>query len=420
MTRVSRIRAVAPAFLARQPIFDAASQLLGYELLYRDGSLQAAPDNAGGEATARVILNALGHVGLDEISAGRDLYINMTAACLGGDPARLLPPDRVVLEILETAEPGAELLDQCRMLKRAGYRLALDDFVYGPEWEPFLGLADLVKLDIRQLQGHAFTEQVRALRARGLPVLAEKVETVAEFEVARDAGCVQFQGYFLARPELLSGRPLPPSASTLLALLARLREGVDVRSIELEISRDTALLYRLLRFAGAAAFGRYPPRSLREALQRIGERNLERWLMLELYAGASTDDVVAAALLEQAAWRSECMARLAVAAGVSATQVEEAAAVGGFSLLDALFGRPMEELLRGVALPDAMLSALIHTRGPLGVILALLLALETDDTDGVAAACAKLGLDPAQLGRLQQEALRAQARLLAAMRGDAG
>ena len=123
-----------PAFLARQPILDADERIVGYELLYRDTRHNAATELDVRRATASVIVNTLGIMGLSEVSDGQPIYINFDAADLCGNAAELLPPERVVLEILETAIPSAELLTRCREWQRMGYRLALDDFVYRPAW----------------------------------------------------------------------------------------------------------------------------------------------------------------------------------------------------------------------------------------------------------------------------------------------
>jgi EAL and modified HD-GYP domain-containing signal transduction protein len=405
-----------PAFLARQPILDADQRIVGYELLYRDTRRNVATVLDVRQATASVIVNTLGIMGLSDVSGGQPVYINFDAADLCDNAAELLPPERVVLEILETAVPSAGLLARCREWKQMGYRLALDDFVYQPTWEPFLDVVDIVKLDLRQLTGPALEAHVHQAKAHGLIVIAEKVEDRGEFEHCRQLGCDAFQGYFFARPEILEDTKLPATSVALLNLLRRVQEDADIPDLEHPLSRDTGLLYRLLRYAGSVSFGARPPQNLRSALTRLGRRNLQRWLMLELYASASADNAGAEPLLDVAGYRAELMTILAEAGGHPVIQADEAGAVGCLSLLDALLHRPMAQIIDGIALPEAMRAALLAHDGPLGDMLSLMQALEQSDTAAVARICGRLGLPAEELPTLQAQALKAQHRLIEAMR----
>lgn len=397
------------AYLARQPIVDRAQKLVGFELLYRDGQRDAAPATVSSLETVMVLVNALGVIGLAEVSGRQKLYVNFDAAGLSGDATRLLPPNRVVLEILETAEPDDELLEQCRLLRRAGYTLALDDFMHAPAWDRFLDVADVIKLDMRQLDAGQMAGHVQLARSRGLKVIAEKVERRDEFEAALQLGCDAFQGFFFAYPEVLVDRPLPTSVQATLGVMHRLQAGEGMRSLEPALSRDPALLFRLLRYAGGVAFGSRTPRTLRDALQRLGERNLMRWLTLEMYASARGDHAAADALLELASVRAETMAVLARRVGHKAGSVDEAGAVGGFSLLEALLGRPMEQLVEGVALPGTMRRALLAQEGDLGDLLTLTLALERGDSASAARTAERVGIELSQLQEIQAAAFKAHA-----------
>lgn len=124
---------------------------------------------------------------------------------------------RIVFEVTERAQLSStqDLAETCRILRTAGYRVALDDLGEG-----YAGLSwlvkltpDVVKLDmslVRDIQDLRIKrELVGAVvnvcrRARTL-VVAEGVETAAEGEVLRDLGCELLQGYHFARP----GPPFP-------------------------------------------------------------------------------------------------------------------------------------------------------------------------------------------------------------------
>lgn len=402
------------AYLARQPIVDRTQKLVGFELLYRDAGQLTAPASVSSLETMMVLVNALGVIGLAEVSGRQKLYVNFDAASLSDDVSHLLPPGHVVLEILESVEPSDMLLEHCYKLRRDGYSLALDDFVYTPAWDRFLDVVDTVKLDVRQLDAGQLVEHIGLARKRGLKVLAEKVERREEFETALSLGCDFFQGFFFARPEVLVDRPLPISVQATMDVMRRLQEGVGLRSLEPALSRDPALLYRLLRYAGGVAFGSRPPQTLRDALQRLGERNLMRWLTLEMYASARSDRAAADALLELASVRAETMTVLARRVGRRAGGVDEAGAVGGFSLLEALLGRPMQQLVEGVALPDTMRRALLAQEGELGDLLTLTLAMERGDSASAARTAQQVGIELSHLQEIQAAAFKAHVDAMAA------
>lgn len=399
------------AYLARQPILDTRQHIVAFELLYRSGTRNVGPEPSIHNATATVMLHALGVIGLSSIASGRPVYINFDDANLLADLPELLPPDRVVLEILETANPSAQLLERCREWLGIGYRLALDDFVYRPDWEPFLDIAQIVKLDIRALGQETFAAQVRKMKSRGLLVLAEKVESREEFETSLELGCDLFQGYFFARPEIISATKLPAVTTTLLDALRRIRQDADAQEIEHAISRDAGILYRILRYAASIGFGGgEAPKTLTAAILRLGRRNLQRWLTLELYASAHDVNIAAGSLLDLANYRAELMSILAGATGLRHEAIDEASAVGCLSLLDALFGRPMEQIIDGLSLPIMITDALIHETGPLGGLLALTRALEREENEAIADLCSRIGLNETTLPELQARALEQQAR----------
>lgn len=403
-------------FVARQAILGLDRQIIGYELLYRDGWTGVAVVDDHAQATAEVITNALGVIGLAAVSGGHAIFINLGEADFFDEVAEVLPPDKVVLEILETMSPSDDLYARCTEWKAMGYRLALDDFVYSPDWEPYLELVSFVKLDVLQLDEQALRNHVRLLKARGLQVIAEKVENPDQFKFCSELGCDAFQGYFFARSEILTEETLPASTMALLDALQRLHRDADQPEIERVLTRDAGLLHRLLRFASSIAFGARPPENLRSAITRLGHRNLQRWLMLELYVSSKLDSAQAEALFDLASYRAELMATLAKASGDASVQDDEAAAVGALSLLEALLQRPMARILEGLALPGAISAALVARTGPLGDMLTLMGALEQSDEPGIARLCTQLHIKLDDLSALQAHAFETHIQIMQVFR----
>lgn len=191
-------------FLGRQPILDRCLQVVAYELLFRAGAAGVAEVDDDSLATAQVIRQAFREVGIRTVVGDCAAFINVDAPTLLGRTIEALPPERVVIELLETITVDARILRRCRELKDLGYRLALDDFIrYEDAYAPLLELVDIVKVDVLRLD-HAYLDRLVArLRPWSLQLLAEKVETRRDVRACLDLGFNLFQGYYFGRPAML-------------------------------------------------------------------------------------------------------------------------------------------------------------------------------------------------------------------------
>lgn len=196
-------------YLGRQPIVDAENRLYGFELLFRSSEPGSGHPFDDEMATSSVIIRALSEFGAEAVLDTYPGFINCNAAFLMSDTVELLPPDKVVLEILETTVATEELTARCGYLCSKGYRLALDDFTGANELNrAFLPLVHMVKVDIRALDRAGLFDVTRQLAVCNAVLLAEKAETEAEFQHCKLLGYQYFQGYYLSRPELIKGKRL--------------------------------------------------------------------------------------------------------------------------------------------------------------------------------------------------------------------
>ena len=218
--RAAALGAPPNVFVARQPILDVRQRTCAYELLFRSSTENFFPRVDGTYASSRILHDSLHVFGFDALSSRQRVYINVTREVLVKELVRVLPPERVTVELLETIEPDAEVVAACARLARDGYQIALDDFIFRPGYEALIAVADIIKVDFTQTRGD---ERARVVERFGSPrvrMLAEKIETKAEFEEAVRLGYQLFQGYFFARPEILSARDIPPLKVNCLRLLA--------------------------------------------------------------------------------------------------------------------------------------------------------------------------------------------------------
>ena len=132
------------------------------------------------------------------------IFVNVDAEMLYSHRIDALPTDRVVLELLETIAVDEQIVSRCRELKQRGFRLALDDFCScADRYEPLLEIADIVKIDVPQLDPQALAALVRRLKLYPGRLLAEKVETMERARECLALGFDLFQGFVFARPSLL-------------------------------------------------------------------------------------------------------------------------------------------------------------------------------------------------------------------------
>lgn len=363
-------------FVGRQPIFDRELNTYGYELLFRPGTGNEARFIDGEMATAQVIHNTLMEFGLDELVGSGLAYINFTRESLIGDIANLLPPERVVLEILEDVEVDQVLIDGVKLLKDAGFTVALDDFQYEPKWEPLVSYASVIKFDVMATDVQEIKKQLSNLDLNNVKLLAEKVETQEEFEQLRELGFDYFQGYFFAKPKVITGNKLPDNHVAILNLIAKLQEpAVTIEEIEPLVSQNLALSYKLLRYINSAFFAL--PRkvsSIRQIVIFFGLQRLKNWASL---LAMTEVDRKPAELIQTGLVRARACELLAQCAG--RPKCESYFMAGLFSILDALMDHSMSEVLEKLPIDDRMASALLEYEGELGEVLKCCIACEQNN-----------------------------------------
>lgn len=393
--------------VARQPIFDAQMRVFGYEMLFRSSSLNEFDGTEENAATAQVISAVFGSAETDQLTGRNNTFINFPQKMLLDGTASILPPQHTVVEILENVEADEDLLEACRALRERGYRLALDDFTVAEKVEALASIADFVKVDFRATS--KAQQEDAATRFKGkVQLLAEKVETQDEFRSARDMGYEYFQGYFFARPVISSTRQIPGFKLQFLRILNELhRPEMDFRKLADLLKREPGLSYKLLRFVNSAWFGlRSPVESLQRALVSLGEDAARKWLSVLTMANLASDHPTE--LATSTLVRARFFESLAKEAGLNQLR-DDCFLVGMFSLLDAMLGRPLPELVEGLNLHGQITRTLLDRPNPsdrMPPVWKLVLAYERGDWDTLGAAALALDLKPQTLTGCYAEAVR--------------
>ena len=373
-------------FVARQPIFRRSLKVYGYELLFRSGLENfCKPDQDGTQATSQVIASTFSLIGISKITEGRKAFINFTTEMLAKEYPSLFPREITVVEVLEDVNVTEKVVSACKNLVAAGYILALDDFIYTPEFQPLVEIAHIIKFDIRAMTMDELRLDLARLEQYNVRLLAEKVETKEEFDTLKEMGFDLFQGYFFSRPNIVQGRDIPGSKLQYLHILRAIQdENYDFKKIAEFVARDVSLSFKLLKYVNSAAMRRrVEVTSLPNAVALIGELTLRKWLslmMLSYMADEKPEELLRLTLLR---------ARFCEQVGEKLRRKGSAFAaacytVGMFSLLDVLLDQPMQSIVQELNLSEEISDTLTGAKKtPLSLVLSLAEAYERGDWDEV-------------------------------------
>lgn len=368
-------------YLGRQPILNAAQTVVAYELLFRSGHAATAGVTNDLQATATVIVNTISNIGIENVLNQHSGFINVSYDLLMSDMLELLPRERMVLELLETVAIDDQVIARCRDLKSKGFRLALDDFEYAPVYDPLFEIVDIIKFDVMLSDTPTIEKTLHHLkRWPRLQMLAEKVEDQAQFECYKRLGFSMFQGYFFAKPVVISGKKANPDQLKLMRIISQLAADIEIALIEQTFKESPNLTVGLLRLVNSVGMGmRNKVGSVKQALVVLGRSQLQRWLQLLLYAQDNAQ--ATSPLMQLAATRAKTMELLMQRHPDMAAQgpdvLDQAFMTGMLSLVDAALGVRMEDIIDQLGLIDEVKEAVMHRQGLLGEMLTLVESMES-------------------------------------------
>ncbi len=379
---------------------DRRARVHGYELLFRAGP--EAGFRGDGNLATRTMLDNTVLFGMEKLTGGLPAFVNCTQESLTGELVHVLPPSMTVLEILETLEPTPELIAACRKLKSLGFRLALDDFVWEPRFEPLVELTDYIKVDLVLSGPDARKSLVQRVKGMQIALLAEKVETQAEYEQACAEGFTLFQGYYFCRPVLLENRKVPANRLSQIEILQLLRdESLELKQVTRLVKRDASLTYRLLRLVNSPMCAvRQEVKSIQSALVAVGEDTFRRIATLAITSELNANQP--AELLRMAFVRGRFCEEAAGLCGLNKT---EQYLLGMLSLLPAMLRMPMAELTPALPLRDEIRRALEGRSGIEHALLAWIEFHERGDWAACNQAAEAHGLNEGELLNIYAEAV---------------
>ncbi|EFF66008.1 HDOD domain protein [Selenomonas noxia ATCC 43541] len=395
------------AFIGRQAILDQKKNVYAYEILFRSGLKNAFdPSLDGNVATQSVMVNTMLDFGMKKLVSDKKAFINFTEKNLLNRAPQLLPADSIVVEILETVQPTPAILEAVQELKDEGYKIALDDFVLLPGYEPLIDMADIIKVDFRITEDPEERKRLREILPGHVRLLAEKIETEEEFHQALEYGYVLFQGYFFCKPVVLHKKKLTSNALSQIRLLKEVnRQDFDFSAIINVISSDTNLVHKLLTYINSVGIGlTYHISNLRQAAVLLGSGGMRRWvtlISLQTFSEDKPPELFTISLL-----RAKFCELIAHEIKRPDLTPDTGFLLGMFSLLDVLLSQPMEEVLKEVGLSSELNAALLGEDNILRHVLDLVIAYEQGDWDKVIACCRRENIPVEHLQPCYDEVLK--------------
>lgn len=399
------------SFVARQAIFDNQLNTVGYELLFRNSMDNRFPDMSAEQATTQLIEEQFLSAPVGRKSDNSTVYVNFPYQLLVEGLAETLPINRVVIEILENAEPDLKLLETVKRMHTLGFRIALDDFEPGNQWEAFMPYVNVIKFDIRRSPREKISDYILANREllRHAVFLAEKVETYEEFETFKKLGFHLFQGYFFSKPVVTKRNKLAQNRAFALKLMQEVNvESPNLNKIEDLLKRDVSLSFKIMRYAqnilyNTRGISGFRNQSLRDIVVYLGISEMRRFVLVACLT--SFEDVTNTEIYYLSLIRAK-FCELA-AARTSANNISNDAFMAGlFSLLDVILGLPLEELMAQIAVSPEVAKALEANSGELYPYVRLARLYEQRMWDEASDVAHEIGLPSSAISELMNQAAK--------------
>lgn len=265
--------------IAWQPIKDPQGTLIGHEIFNRSRTASAHTLESDLALTHAV----LSHIEPAKLLGDGLLFLNTTFESLRGSHLDLLPAHQVVLEIPSLGHAASsEALARrpaLEALRAKGFALAFNHSVLDSAYEPWHDLVNYLKIDFSVLTAERAVLMLQwARRISGATLIADKIESRAQLQLAQENKAHLLQGYAVSRPESVSARVVLPSTADVAALSTALSNQAQTAALVELLQQRPALMFNLLRMAHSQVLeARTPYLSLPALVQAYPAEHLRAW-----------------------------------------------------------------------------------------------------------------------------------------------
>ncbi|OOE49053.1 EAL and HDOD domain-containing protein [Salinivibrio kushneri] len=373
-------------FFSCQPIFNEGQNHWGNELLFREGQENKFPSIDEDTATSRILsANFLSGKELDD---SLRYVVSFSEAALLDEIPFSIPVKSLVICVTAKCNATPMLVKQLESYQKAGFTILGESDVFTSRWQRHLHLFGVVRVSMATENLSDWTEGIT--NYPDIRFLASKVESNEEFVLAKQLGFSLFQGYFFEQPVIKSHSDVAPSVISLLdACIVINRSPHDIDEITEVISRDVSLLYKVVTSANILAKSKKKAiTNPKQAVVYLGLESLRRLISLLIMSNMNHQEC--SHLQNAAILRAIFMQQAGPL--LNDLDPDEAFLVGAFSLLDAMLGVPMEDVVEKLSLNQPAKLALLSRSGPYGDLLELCKHIEHANWDWVGSLCEKMAL----------------------------
>ena len=351
------------AYIGRQAIYGKELTVAAYELLYRNsGGGNAVKILDGDAATRAVLTDAVNVFGISQLTDGLPAFINFTRNLIMDDFAYMASPKEIVVEVPGNITIDDVFLRKLSDMRRAGYQLSLDSYseMNGAlRFNDILPMFDVIRVNVGAFSRLQLTNMVRRLRQSRARLLAERIETEEQFDLALNLDFSMFQGYYFEKPSRLS-KQLPPLSQSAQGQLLNelLSPNINFDRCVRIVQTNALLSYLFLRESTTSAtlMQQDPGTYIKRSMVRMGTDELLRWVCLTLLMQSNvtnTDET------SRKAYRRGRFVELLMENSTTSLHPGKGFLLGLFSLLDKVMNVRMESLLAETNLDQEIKDALL-------------------------------------------------------------
>ena len=408
-------------FFASVPFFDADMSVHAYRMMTHDGDklFGAAEDHRmlGGELLAPE-LEFIKEMGTAPFAGDGDLFIDLSKyQLLIGMPLSMqIPPDNLVCIIDKDTLVDNAAYAKLGILKRKGYRLAVDGFPRAINLDTAVKVFDYVLLSFTDENFSIELKEIRPFIFKTRLVITD-VPDMESFKKYSGARGVLLSGNFYSQPITKGAGEISPLKINALHLLGQINaDTFDLGEAAGIIERDPALSISLLRFINAIN----PDRSrkidsIRNAVAILGQREVKKWASIAISVGMGDDrpsEITRLSLI-----RAKFAENLAPAFDM-AIKAGSLFIAGLFSLLDVILQMPLAKAIDDVGASGEIRDALLENKGPLNEVLKLIFAYEHADWHNASLIMVRYGIDIEELTQAFLDSLHWYRNLLDAIEDE--
>lgn len=358
-------------FTARQAIFDRKSQVVGYELLFRDSQENQFPEIDPDVATSKLIIQNHLHDDISALCLGKTAYINFNEQCLINKFPLMFDKNEIVIELIGHQSTTARLKKILKFYHDKGYRIALTEYDLDEQWDELFPLLSMIKIDMEKTNAKRLGPVIKKLKPFNIALVAEKVETRYQLQSLAEVGFNYYQGFFYHEPEIVEGKTLAPIKTQMLNLMAEtFNTPVNFDAIADIISHDVNLSVGLLKMVNNVATGtKVKIKSLKQAAAYLGEEKLKQFVSILALSQLTSEENDEAA--KQALITGKLMVSIASHQSAFKAINDLAFITGLLSSIDVILGMPIEDVVTRLPMDETINKALIEHAGLLGELLIL-------------------------------------------------